>query len=89
MAQEGGGDVLFAERTTTMARSWTGELLARVLEESARGTIETFDAAANSAKQKGDVSIEELGRSAKLPWEVDGRKWHTQDRIAHSGQPCR
>ena len=42
-----------------------------------------------AAKQKGDVSIEELGKSAKLPWEVDGRKWHTQDRIAHTGQPCR
>ncbi len=70
-------------------RSWTGELLAPVLAESARGAIETFDAVAVSAKQKGDVSIEELGRSAKLPWEVDGGKWHTQDRIAHTGQPCR
>ncbi len=70
-------------------RSWTGELLAPVLAESSRGAIETFDAVAVTAKQKGDVSIEELGRSAKLPWEVDGRKWHTQDRIAHSGQPCR
>ena len=69
-------------------RSWTGELLAAVLAESARGVIETFDAGAVAAKQKGDVSIEELGRSAKLPWEVDGRKWHTQDRISHTGQPC-
>ena len=70
-------------------RSWTGELLAPVLAESSRGAIETFDAAAVAAKQKGDVSIEELGRSAKLPWEVDGCKWHTQDRIAYTGQPCR
>ncbi|MCX7386695.1 MAG: excinuclease ABC subunit UvrA [Planctomycetales bacterium] len=69
-------------------RSWTGELLAAVLAKSARGVIETFDAGAVAAKQKGDVSIEELGRSAKLPWEVDGRKWHTQDRISHTGQPC-
>ncbi len=78
-----------ASQQTAMLRSWTGELLAPVLAESARGAIETFDAVAVSAKQKGDVSIEELGRSAKLPWEVDGRKWHTQDRIAHTGQPCR
>jgi len=74
---------------TTMSRSWTGELLAPVLAESSRGAIETFDAVAVATKQMGDVSIEELGRSAKLPWEVDGRKWHTQDRIAHTGQPCR
>ena len=78
-----------ASQQTTMLRSWTGELLAPVLAESARGAIETFDAVAVAAKQKGDVSIEELGRSAKLPWEVDGCKWHTQDRIAHTGQPCR
>ncbi|MFN9720282.1 MAG: excinuclease ABC subunit UvrA [Planctomycetota bacterium] len=70
-------------------RSWTGELLAPVLAESRRGLIETFDAAAVSEKKAGDVSIEQLGRSAKLPWEVDGRKWHCHDRIAHSGQPCR
>lgn len=70
-------------------RSWTGELLAPALETSARGAIETFDSVAVAAKQKGDVSIEELGKSAKLPWEVDGRKWHTQDRIAHTGKACR
>ena len=78
-----------SSQQTSALRSWTGELLAPVLAESARGAIETFDAVAVSAKQKGDVSIEELGRSAKLPWEVDGCKWHTQDRIAHTGQPCR
>jgi len=70
-------------------RSWTGELLAPVLAASTRGTIETFDAAEVAAKKSGDVSIEELGKSAKLPWDVDGRKWHTQDRIAHTGKPCR
>lgn len=70
-------------------RSWTGELLAPVLKASIRGAIETFDAETVSAKQKGDVSIDELGKSARLPWEVDGRKWHTRDRIAHTGQPCR
>ncbi|MCA9011489.1 MAG: ATP-binding cassette domain-containing protein, partial [Planctomycetaceae bacterium] len=74
---------------TPPLRSWTGELLAPVLAESTRGAIATFDPAAVAVKQKGDVSIEELGKSAKLPWEVDGPKWHTQDRIAHSGQPCR
>ena len=74
---------------TDRLRSWTGELLAPALAASTRGSIETFDAAAVSTKQEGDVSIAELGKSAKLPWEVDGRKWHTQDRIAHTGQPCR
>ena len=60
-----------------------------MLAASKRGAIETFDAAAVAEKKSGDVSIEQLGKSAKLPWEVDGRKWHTQDRIAHTGKPCR
>jgi excinuclease ABC subunit A len=70
-------------------RSWTGELLAPVLAESKRGTIETFDAAAVAEKKAGDVSIEQLGKSAKLPWDVDGRKWHVHDRVGYSGEPCR
>ena len=25
----------------------------------------------------------------KAPWEIDGRKWHTRDRIARNGRPVR
>ncbi len=28
-------------------------------------------------------------RAAKMPWEVDGRRWHTVDRIGRAGEPCR
>jgi excinuclease ABC subunit A len=24
-----------------------------------------------------------------MPWENDGRRWHTADRIAHNGKPAR
>lgn len=24
-----------------------------------------------------------------MPWEVDGRRWHTVDRVARNGKPCR
>ena len=24
-----------------------------------------------------------------MPWEVDGRRWHTQDRVGRKGEPCR
>jgi hypothetical protein len=58
------------------------------VKESKQGEIAVFDAAQLAEKREGDVSIEELGRAARLPWEVDGRKWHTQDRVSHSGQPC-
>ena len=27
---------------------------------------------------RGDVKIDEVGVEAKMPWEADGRRWHTQ-----------
>ena len=37
----------------------------------------------------GDFDINEIGRTAKMPWEADGRRWHTHDCISRNGQPCR
>ncbi len=41
-----------------------------------------------SAKRRSklDATAE---RDAKAPWELDGRQWHTRDRIARNGQPPR
>src|SRR5262249_3601994 len=24
-----------------------------------------------------------------MPWEADGRRWHTQDRVGRKGEPCK
>ena len=24
-----------------------------------------------------------------MPWQTDGKRWHTEDRIVHKGKPCR
>jgi excinuclease ABC subunit A len=69
-------------------RSYTGELLAPVLEAGPRRAREVFDARAAARKQSGDVSLADLGKDAKMPWEVDGRGWHTRDRLSHQGRPC-
>ncbi|MCA9188752.1 MAG: excinuclease ABC subunit A, partial [Planctomycetales bacterium] len=53
------------------------------------GTIATFDVKAAAARRSTDVTVEQLGKAAQLPWEQDGPRWHLQDRIAHTGQPCR
>ena len=70
-------------------RSHTAEQLVSVLAKGRRGTREVFDAAAEGKKRDGDVTMAQVGKDAKMPWETDGRKWHTRDRIAHSGKPCR
>lgn len=70
-------------------KSHTAEQLVNVLATGRRGDREIFDAAAEGKKRAGDLTMAQVGRDAKMPWEVDGRKWHTRDRIAHSGKPCR
>jgi excinuclease ABC subunit A len=69
-------------------QSHTAEQLVKVLATGRRGTREIFDAAAEGKKRDGDLTMAQVGKDAKMPWEVDGRKWHTRERIAHSGKPC-
>jgi len=81
--------VAYAKDGGQKLRSHTGEMLAPVLEAGTRGRRDIFDAKAEAKKREGDLSLSELAKDAKMPWEVDGRKWHTQDRLAHSGKTCR
>jgi len=33
------------------------------------------------------IDLRELGIDAKMPWETDGPRWHTKDRVSRTGQP--
>ena len=70
-------------------RSWTGELLAPILEHEERGEIEIFRAEEAAKKQTGDIELRHVGKDTSTPWQTDGRAWHTRDRISHTGKPCR
>jgi excinuclease ABC subunit A len=35
------------------------------------------------------LTVASAASDAKAPWEVDGRKWHTRDRLAGNGRPAR
>ena len=70
-------------------RSHTGEMLAPVLATAARSQRELFDVSEAVKKQAGDLDWKQIGREAKMPWQRDGRRWHTVERIAHNGRPCR
>ncbi|NOY40441.1 MAG: excinuclease ABC subunit UvrA [Planctomycetes bacterium] len=69
--------------------SHTAAALAPVLEAGPYVKRQRFDFAAADAKQEGDLDINDLGSSVKMPWEIDGRRWHTRDRVSRAGQPCR
>ena len=69
-------------------RSLTGEILESVLADGAREERTVFDVEASAKKQKGDLDFRQIGREAKMPWQTDGRRWHTQERLSHGGAPC-
>lgn len=69
--------------------SHTADALAPVLAAGPLEERQIFDFAAADSPQEGDVSIHELGADVRMPWEVDGRRWHTKDRVSRSGAPAR
>lgn len=72
-----------------VVRSWTAESLAPVLADSQKAARESFDAKAVAKRKQGDVTLAEVGRGTSMPWEVNGPRWHTHERISHAGQACK
>jgi excinuclease ABC subunit A len=70
-------------------RSLTAEALIDVLQSGRRGERESFDPETVRQKQAGDLDLAQVGKSAQMPWEKNGKRWHTKDRVAHNGKPCR
>ncbi len=64
-------------------------MLAPVLADAVRREREVFDAGEARRKRAGDIDLRQVGRDAKMPWQTDGRRWHTVERVGHNGQPCR
>ncbi len=82
------------EKIANEKKSLTGRILKEVLAAGPREARTKFDpkkAAAKlleAAKASAPVTIET--NAAKSPWEIDGRKWHTKDRVgARSGRTGR
>ena len=70
-------------------RSYTGEMLAPVLAAGPHVERKLYDFAAAEAEREGDLDLAAIGADAHMPWQADGRRWHTQDRVGRGGQPCR
>ncbi len=68
--------------------SHTAAALAPVLKAGPSVKRKLYDFAAAEAKREGDLEISEFGENIKMPWEIDGRRWHTQDRVNRAGGPC-
>ena len=70
-------------------QSCTGLALAPVLEAGPTEIRPTYDPAEDQKEVEGDLEITEVGQQAKMPWQIDGRRWHTLERVGRKGEPCR
>jgi len=69
--------------------SHTVAALAPVLAAGPHVERPVHDPAAAERTRAGDLDIDDVGREAKMPWETDGRRWHTLDRVGRRGEPCK
>ena len=70
-------------------RSHTGEALAPTLREAPRVIRERFDPEKAEAPREEDKSIADVGSDTRMPWEADGRQWHTMDRVDRKSKPVK
>jgi len=70
-------------------RCYTGELLEDVLASAKYVKRKIYDFATMEAERDSDLDVADVGRDAKMPWEANGRKWHTEDRVGRNGESCR
>ena len=74
-----------AKASERLSRSHTGEAMESVLARGPYVPRPEFDP--NQEQSESGIDIEDVGLGAKMPWEENGRRWHTQDRVGHDGQP--
>ncbi len=69
--------------------SHTAAALAPVLLAGPFADRKKYDPNTVEQERQGDLDITEVGKSVKMPWEADGRKWHTESRVGRTGEPCK
>ncbi len=71
--------------------SHTAAALAPVLTAGPRAERPLFDAAAHAeqelAAERGGYG--DVGKDVRMPWQVDGRKWHLEQRASRGGNETR
>jgi excinuclease ABC subunit A len=90
-AGDAGGQVVAEGPPEVIAEvksSHTGRYLADVLAAGPRADRPKYDPESEYLVREGDVDLAEIGSDVQAPWESDGRRWHTRDRLSYQGKPC-
>jgi excinuclease ABC subunit A len=72
-----------------LERSHTARILAEVLKAGPHVERPRYDPYQQESKRANDLEIEEVGKAAKMPWAVEGRRWHTEERRTLTGKECK
>ncbi len=86
----GGGEIIAEgtpEQVAANPRSHTGRILAEILQREPKASRQTFQISVEESPNEPAFDQDDLGE-ARMPWEIDGRAWHTRDRVAHRGEAC-
>ena len=78
------------ETVATSAESITAPILKAALDAGPRAERPRHDpkAAARAIIDEAKKTSARLEVETKPPWEIDGRRWHTRDRVGRSGKPA-
>jgi excinuclease ABC subunit A len=74
---------------TEATKSYTAAFLKEILAAGPHIERPRYDPHAAERVQPADIPLEKVGKDAAMPWETDGRRWHTELRVSHQGQRCR
>jgi excinuclease ABC subunit A len=69
--------------------SHTALALASVLAAGPLVTRKIYDPAKAEPAVEKELEIDDVGRDTRMPWEIDGRGWHTNSRVARDGKSCK
>ena len=70
-------------------RSYTGESLDPVLAAGPYCQRVTASSEADEVSRADEKEIEQVGEDTRMPWESNGRLWHTVDRVDRKGKSVR
>jgi excinuclease ABC subunit A len=90
-AGDAGGHVIAAGPPAEVAaaeNSHTGRILATVLAAGPHAKRATYDLQLAELSTAGATTPEPV-EDVAMPWQTDGRRWHTEQRLSHDGKPCR
>jgi excinuclease ABC subunit A len=84
-------DSELATLNSQLATSHTGVALKPILKGSPYETGKRYDPAAHAAHEMEveKAGFGRIGRETKMPWQVDGRKWHLEQRTSREAGPTR